>query len=132
MSSQLLCTFVSNVDYLEMIEKIKNTYEILFDKIFILQNVDNENELYLTYNIDSHNSINIIDKTILLHRKKETNSLYTINALNKLILQLNNNVKDQNFKIPWNNYKNCILLVNNEDFIKIETKIFDIVNFEIK
>lgn len=128
MSSQLLCTFTTQDEHLNIVEKIKNTYEILFDKIFILQNIDKLEELYCTYNIDSHNSINAIEKTILLHRKKETNSLYTINALNKLVLELNNGVKNSEFKIPWNNYRNCLLLINNNDFIKVNTKIFKIIS----
>jgi hypothetical protein len=31
----------------------------------------------------------ILENTILLHRKKESNTLYTINALNDLICSLN-------------------------------------------
>jgi hypothetical protein len=40
--------------------------------------------------------------TILLHRKKETNSLYTINALNTLIKSLNNGFLDKNYMVDWN------------------------------
>jgi hypothetical protein len=36
----------------------------------------------------------ILPQTILLHRKKESNTLYTINALNDLIKELNEGKAD--------------------------------------
>jgi hypothetical protein len=46
----------------------------------------------LTYNVDLGNTKGefAIGNTILVHRKKQTNTLYTINALNELIKSLNN------------------------------------------
>ena len=84
----------------------------------------------LTYNVDMRNSTNefAVDNTILVHRKKQTNTLYTINALNELIKSLNNGVLDKKFPIEWNNYKNCILLIQAEGFNKIDTKIKEIRN----
>ena len=84
----------------------------------------------LTYNVDMGNSkeSKIIDNTILVHRKKQTNTLYTINALNELIKSLNNGVLDKTFSINWNDYKNCILLIQAEGFNKINTKIKEVVN----
>ena len=70
----------------------------------------------------------MMDNTILVHRKKQTNTLYTINALNELIKSLNNGVLDKRFPIEWNNYKNCILLVQTEGFNKIDTKVKEIIN----
>jgi hypothetical protein len=67
--------------------------------------------------------------TILLHRKKESNTLYTINALNTLIKSLNNGMLDNKFIIEWNNYRNSILLTNGPDIRKLDTVIFKIVNF---
>jgi hypothetical protein len=67
--------------------------------------------------------------TILLHRKKETNSLYTINALNTLIKELNNGYLDKNFMVEWNNYKNCILLTDGPNLRKLDTAIHKIIDF---
>jgi hypothetical protein len=67
--------------------------------------------------------------TILLHRKKETNSLYTINALNTLIKELNNGYLDKNFMVEWNNYKNCILLTDGPNLRKLDTAIHRIIDF---
>ena len=53
-------------------------------------------------NIDTGNmSENPLPGTILLHRKKESNTLYTINALNALVRQLNNGMLDNRFIINW-------------------------------
>jgi hypothetical protein len=63
-----------------------------------------------------------------LHRKKESNSLYTINALNILVKQLNNGVLDKTFQINWNNYRNSVLLTQGEDLRIINTRIYKIIN----
>jgi len=46
----------------------------------------------------------------MVHRKKETNTIYTINALNELIMNLNNGVLDKKYPIEWDRYKDTILL----------------------
>ena len=128
-SNQLLCTFCT-VDTLDVtIEKIKNTYEVLFDIIYVLENVEEPNVLCCTYNvvsgIEGHD--NIPDATISLHRKKATNTLYTINALNILIAELNGGVIDKSYKIPWENYRNTILVTAYNKLKKINTKLNTIV-----
>jgi hypothetical protein len=87
-------------------------------------------KIMLTYNVDMNNSTkdSMVDNTILVHRKKQTNTLYTINALNELIKSLNNGVLDKKFPIEWNNYRNCILLIQAEGFNRIDTKIKEIIN----
>jgi hypothetical protein len=67
--------------------------------------------------------------TILLHRKKESNTLYTINALNTLIRSLNGGRMDKNFIVNWQDYKNSILLTNGSDLRKLDTAIHKIVDF---
>jgi hypothetical protein len=129
MNNKLYCTFTTleNVD--NLIERIQTSYVILFNKIFVLESLDGE-KIMLTYNVDMNNSSSesMVDNTILVHRKKQTNTLYTINALNELIKSLNNGVLDKTFAIDWENYKNCILLIQTDGFNKIDTKIKDIVN----
>ena len=129
MNNKLYCTFTTNDDVGEIIEKIKNSYVILFNKIFVLESLDGQ-KVMLTYNVDMNNSSTngIIDNTILVHRKKQTNTLYTINALNELIKSLNNGYLDKTYTINWDNYKNCILLIQTEGFNKIDTKIREIIS----
>ena len=128
MNNRLYCTFTTLDAYEEVSNTIQTSYVILFDKIFVLESLDGE-KIMLTYNVDMNNSRidSMIDNTILVHRKKQTNTLYTINALNELIKDLNNGVLDKSFPINWNDYKNCILLIQTEGFNKIDTKIREII-----
>ena len=129
MNNKLYCTFTDINDVDEIIDKIQTSYVILFNKIFVLESLDGE-KIMLTYNVDMNNSLEetLVSNTILVHRKKQTNTLYTINALNELIMSLNNGVLDKRFPIEWNNYRNCILLVQTEGFSKIDTKVREIIN----
>ena len=129
MNNRLYCTFTTVDSYEEVANTIQTSYVILFNKIFVLESLDGE-KIMLTYNVDMNNSSgeSMVDNTILVHRKKQTNTLYTINALNELIKNLNNGVLDKKFPIEWNNYRNCILLIQAEGFNKIDTKVKDIVN----
>ena len=129
MNNKLYCTFTTANDVEFLTNKIQSSYVILFNKIFVLESLDGEKTM-LTYNVDMNNSSSesMVENTILVHRKKQTNTLYTINALNELIKSLNNGVLDKRFPIEWNDYKNCILLIQTEGFNKIDTKIKEIIN----
>jgi len=70
---------------------------------------------------------NLLYNTILLHRKKESNTLYTINALNDLIKSLNGGVLDNSFMINWRDYQNSILLTHTGALKKLDTKIYKII-----
>tara|TARA_R110002012_G_scaffold198193_1_gene366946 strand:+ start:325 stop:684 length:360 start_codon:yes stop_codon:yes gene_type:complete len=115
--------------YKEVVNTIQSSYVILFDKLFVLESLDKE-KIMITYNVDMNNSTvnSMVDNTILVHRKKQTNTLYTINALNELIKSLNNGVIDKSFAVNWNDYRNCILLIQTEGFNRIDTKIKEIIN----
>lgn len=128
MDTQLLCTFC-NEDQLEpTLRKIINTYEVAFDSIYVLENTEVPNMLCCTYNIVTGSPVTgeVPDSTISLHRKKSTNTLYTINALNLLVLELNNGKIDKNFPIPWDSFKNCILVTAYGKLKKIPTKLRNI------
>jgi len=129
MNNRLYCTFTTLDTYKEVVNTIQSSYVILFDKLFVLESLDKE-KIMITYNVDMNNSIvnSMVDNTILVHRKKQTNTLYTINALNELIKSLNNGVIDKSFAVNWNDYRNCILLIQTEGFNRIDTKIKEIIN----
>ena len=129
MRTKLLCTFTDINSYADEIESVKSYYDIVFNKVFVLHDVDNLDSLILTYNInqDTFNSINFYKNTISVHRKKDSNTLYTINSLNALIRDLNGGVLDANYMIDWNTYKNKILLVNEDSYRTVSTKLFKIV-----
>ena len=128
MKTQLLCSFTTKENLDEIVKKITGAYEIVFNKVYVLQNEDNVNELICTYNVDTQNGVdyNKVAGTISLHRKKYSNTLYTINALNECIKNLNNGVLDSKFMIPWENFKNMLMVTNSDGLNKINTRIYKI------
>ena len=129
MNNRLYCTFTTPDNIEEITSTIQTSYVILFNKIFVLESLDGE-KIMLTYNVDMGNSSNefLVSNTILVHRKKQTNTLYTINALNELIKSLNNGYLDKSYRVNWNDYKNCILLIQTDGFNRIDTRVKDIIN----
>ena len=128
MRTQLLATFTTKENLEETSENIQEAYTIIFNKIYVLQNEDNIKELICTYNVDTTESVdyNKVEGTISLHRKKHSNTLYTINALNECIKNLNNGILNQKFMIPWENFKNMLLITNSDGLNKINTRIYKI------
>ena len=100
MNNRLFATF-TQLDAIEnLIDDLSSSYDIMYNKMFVLF-VKSTNEYVITYNVDQGNVNSIPVNTILVHRKKESNTLYTINALNDLIKKLNGGAVDPNFKINW-------------------------------
>jgi hypothetical protein len=127
MANKLFCTFSPKDGLEDTLREINREYTILYRKIFVLASQDSE-EYMCTYNIEIQGGpTKILPNTILLHRKKESNTLYTINALNTLIKSLNNGVLDSTYMINWPDYKNCILLTQGEDLKRLNTTIYKIV-----
>ena len=129
MKTQLLCTFTKRNNFKDTINVIIACNEIVFDKIYVFQNEDDQNQLICTYNVEyDEDAIQDVPDTISVHRKKNSNTLYTINALNDLIRELNGGKLDKSFPIEWNNYRNCLLLTNETGLNKIPTRIYSIVD----
>ncbi len=132
MKTQLLCTFTTKENLDDTIDSIQEAYTIVFSKIYVLQNEDNTDELICTYNVDTKEAVdyNKVKGTISLHRKKHSNTLYTINALNEVIANLNNGLIDSKFIVPWENFKNTLMVTNSEGLNKISTRIYKIVKID--
>lgn len=126
LNNKLFCTFTKLEDIDNLVNNITSLYSIMYNKLFVLQ-VKGSDEYVVTYNIDQGNITSIPENTILVHRKKESNTLYTINALNELIKQLNNGIVDTSYKVEWNHYRNSILLTQHNDFKQLQTKIFKVI-----
>ena len=127
MNNRLFATFTQLNAIDNLIDDLSSTYDIMYDKMFVLF-VKSTNEYVVTYNVEQGNVNSIPENTILVHRKKESNTLYTINALNDLIKKLNGGAVDPNFKINWQHYKNCILLTQHGEVKQLNTKIYKIVD----
>jgi hypothetical protein len=123
---QLLCTFANSLNYIDVLKEIPNQYTLIDNKIFVFANETNLRELYLTFNVEKNDRNNRFKGTISIHRKKQTNTLYTLNAMNKLIADENNGVFDKNFQLNWELYKNSIILTNEIGVKIVPLKLFSI------
>ena len=123
---QLLCTFSNSSQYTTTLSEIPKQYNLIDNKIFIFANENNLRELYLTFNVEKNNQNNRYKGTISVHRKKQTNTLYTLNAMNRLIEDENNGVYDKSFQLNWELYKNSIILTNDIGVKIIPLKLFSI------
>ena len=126
LNNKLFCTFTTLEDLDDLIEGITSKYKVMYNKIFVLH-IKSNDEYVCTYNIDQENISNIPSNTILVHRKKDSNTLYTINALNELIKRLNGGVVDTKFPIDWQHYRNTILLTQHDELKQLKTKIHKII-----
>lgn len=114
----LLASFIKT-DKLEVfLNKIKIKFNVKKENVFFFK-LDNGDYL-LTYKLflNMGDKIDIkkeLPKTIQIHKKGDT--IFTINALNKLIEQesgLLGNVNHKEFKIDWDKFKNKIILLKDD------------------
>ena len=126
LNNKLFCTFTTLEELDGLIESITSSYDIMYNKLFVLH-VKSNDEYVCTYNIDQGNVSDLPKNTILVHRKKDSNTLYTINALNELIKKLNNGIVDTKFPINWKHYRNTILLTQHDELRQLKTKIHKII-----
>ena len=64
----------------------------------------------------------------MVHRKKETNTMYTINALNRLISKLNGGMVDKDYQVNWNDYRNAVILTDGDGYKILKTSLFRIID----
>jgi len=122
--TQLLCTFAHKLDLNIVTDYIQINYIIPEKRIFVFYNEDDPDMLYCTYNISE--TINRTKNTISIHRKKETNTLYTVNALNQVIRAVNNGVLDKTYQLDWMRYQNSFILTDSNDGYRIvELRFFE-------
>tara|TARA_R110000823_G_scaffold13425_3_gene44473 strand:- start:646 stop:1164 length:519 start_codon:yes stop_codon:yes gene_type:complete len=126
LNNKLFCTFTTLDELDNLVADLTSRYTIMYNKMFVLQ-IKNNDEYVITYNVEQGNVSSIPENTILVHRKKDTNTLYTINALNELIKSLNGGVVDPRYRIEWQHYKNTILLTQQNELKELKTKIHQII-----
>lgn len=129
MNNKLYCTFLQDEEVNEVVERILEEHDILFNKIFVLVALDDDKTM-LTYNIDGPVYNLQLPNTILVHRKKQTNTLYTINALNEVIRYLNDGVLDTTYQVDWTRFRNSLLLTRPGGFKKVRTRLKTIIEIE--
>ena len=129
MNNKLYCTFLQNEEVDEVVDRILEEHDILFNKIFVLVSLDDD-KVMLTYNIDGPVYNLQLENTILVHRKKQTNTLYTINALNEVIKYLNDGILDTTYQVDWTRFRNSLLLTRPGGFKKVRTRLKTIIEVE--
>jgi len=126
---QLLCTFSNVGDFQNVVDQIYKFYTVYNHCIFVFYNTKNAKELFVTYNIlNSNGEFPKFPNTISIHRKKQTNTLYTLNAMNQIIRDENGGVFDNKFQVNWELYKDSLIITNDEFIRVISIKIYDIIN----
>ena len=123
LNNKLFCTFTTLEGLEGLVESLSSQYSIMYNKMFALYIKSNE-EYVLTYNVDQGNVTSIPENTILVHRKKETNTLYTVNALNAIIKKTNNGVLDKTFIINWPLYENSLMLNDGNEVRHIHLDLY--------
>lgn len=131
--STLIGTFVkSSTVPRKIIRQILETFDP--EKIFVFNLEEEKDQFLLTFNIQSDDIEdlgdykNVYRNTIKLHRNSNTNTLYTINGLNKLV-ESKIGKKDKEFNINWDEYSNKIILTNAEGDVKIlSTRVYDLID----
>jgi hypothetical protein len=126
---QLLCTFSNTKSYKSIVEEIKKFYDVYNGRFFIFLSGNSPEEVYITYNI-----INVdkefpkFPNTISIHRKKQTNTLYTLNAMNQIIRDENNGVFDKTFSVNWELYQNSLVITGDPSIRILPIKLLEIIN----
>ena len=115
--SLLLASFVSKDELYDAIDRISETANIPKDMIFTFVNEDNPNEYVLTYNLNPEMANvkfdSIWKNTISVHRKKQTNTIYSLNAMNEYIKGMNNGVLDKTYQVNWELFAGSMLIIKN-------------------
>ena len=127
MKTQLLCTFAHRADINIITDYIQTSYQIPERRIFIFSNTEQPENLYCTYNAMQTDRRG--QNTISIHRKKETNTLYTVNALNEVIRRVNNGVLDKTYQLDWSHYQNSFILTDDSGYRVIELTFFKRVSW---
>lgn len=126
MRTQLLCTFTNEGQFEQIIDTIFKSFELFSRKIFVLK-LDPSKELVISYNIIPTSSTKFLPSTIMVHRKKESNTMYTINALNRLIVDENGSL-DKSYQVDWEKYRNSVILTDGDGYKIMKTSLFRIID----
>lgn len=113
-NGQLLMKFLNRGDE-SWIEENKEFLSTLTDKLLLLAPLNRRNKSKYLY-FKTNKDIDIEKhRFIKINKNTSTNTLYTINGLNKAIERDNKNViNHKDYTLDWDNYKGVILLENKK------------------
>lgn len=117
MKKKLLCTFSSKNSFKLTIDYVASFYQIYRNRIFIYSDQNNLDNLILFYNTENDEQKKL-ENTMTVHRKVQSDTFYTLDALNELVKLVNNGIADKNFQLDWENYPNMLLTTDKEKNLK--------------
>ena len=127
----LLATFVRAEQIKKAIDEISDELGIDKNRMFLLKLISNgnskERKYVLTYNWHGDRGKSDFDftkeyMTISVNRKKQTNTIYTINALNSIIKEeYGPTIDPKTVKVDWDQYRNTMLIMNGDDLKSYKT-----------
>jgi hypothetical protein len=118
----LLMSFSSEDEYKTHLQVIREIYRP-DSSLFVIQNRDNDNEIFITFNTEYNFKTPGIIK---IHKKRETNTLFSVDSLNELSMRANGKV-DKGFVPDWEEYRNSLLLMRDGELAVIPTRLREII-----
>ena len=118
----LLMSFSSEDEYKTHLQVIREIYRP-DSSLFVLQNCDNDNEIFITFNTEYNFKTPGIIK---IHKKRETNTLFSVDSINELSIRANGKI-DKEWIPNWEQYRNSLLLMRDGELCVIPTKLKEII-----
>jgi hypothetical protein len=130
----LLASFLKTQDEAEIqkeVQRLADEVELTNKLVFLLEDVNDPDRKIITYNaiMDKGSSSVSPYFTMRVHRKKQTNTLYTINALNLAVAAQHDGATGKHLKLDWEKYRESLLLVVGGNLVTHQIKVIKI--FEI-
>jgi hypothetical protein len=118
----LLLSFSTLEEYRTELQRIREVYRPE-RSIFVLENVDVPSEVYVTFNTTYNFKMSGIIKC---NKKKDTNTMFTIDALNALAIRDTGNIS-RDYVPDWEQYRNSLILIRDGELYIAKTKVKEIV-----
>ena len=131
----LLASFIPTSDedrILAEVEHIAATADLTNNLIFLLGMPDDPERKIITYNayLEKGKPLSSRLFTMRVHRKKASNTLYTINALNAAVAAENDGQTGRHLKLNWENYENSIMLLTGKELKVYKVDVLKIYKVE--
>ena len=115
----LLASFMTpekEQDILDEVNFIVDNLTLTNQYIFLFELKGDPTKKLLTYNSapEKNKPFNPRLFTMRIHRKKQSNTLYTINALNAAVASQHDGATGKNLKLNWEPYENSLLLTEGK------------------
>lgn len=127
---KLYITFAKEDTEKEILDKILRSYDICYKKIYVFSSDSLPNQVIFSYNIEEGNVGLQLDSTISLHRNPDTNTMYTIDALNSVIRMQNNGVLDVKFRVNWKEFEKKLLITEKGQLKIVPLHLKQIINLD--